>query len=120
MKFKEPRDTDKLLWTEHVKEKMKFYDLSESRLRRLLRNPERVEKGVAPKTVAIMQTTKSKKRPTEVWLMYQVVKVKGLEPKVKGQQKKIKIISAWRYPGKSPVGEPPIPAEIIKELKKYE
>jgi len=29
-----------------------------------------------------------------------------------------KIISAWRYPGESPVGEPiPVPEDILEELK---
>jgi hypothetical protein len=41
--------------------------------------------------------------------------------KVKGQKSKvIKIISAWRYPGISPIGEPPpIPEDVLKDLKEY-
>jgi len=120
MKFREPRDTEKVVWTEHVKEKMKFYNLSESRLKKLLRNPERIEEGIAPRTVAIMQTTKSK-RPTEIWLMYQVVplKTKNQISNFKKRERKMKIISAWRYPGKSPVGQPPIPDEVINDLENY-
>jgi len=33
--------------------------------------------------------------------------------------RKKKMISAWRYPGTSPIGEPiPIPEDIIEELRK--
>ncbi|MBL7155990.1 MAG: hypothetical protein ISS87_00060 [Candidatus Pacebacteria bacterium] len=111
MYFKEPKNTDEIFWTEHAKEKMKFYYLSESRLKRILRSPEREERGIAPRTVAVMQSTKSK-NPTEIWLMYQIA-----SRKIKNKIKKIKIISAWRYPGKSPIGMPPIPEEVIKILE---
>ncbi|MBZ9572470.1 hypothetical protein KJA15_04010 [Patescibacteria group bacterium] len=98
---------DKIQWTKHVQEKMKFYKLSKSRLRRLLLNPKRIEKGIVPRTIAIMQPTGSKKRPTEIWLMYQKV------------GKKIRIITAWRYPGISPIREEiPIPEDILKDLWK--
>ena len=105
---KEPKDTEKISWTRHCKEKMRFYQLSERRLRRLLSNPKRIEKGIAPGTIAIMQPAGTKKRPTEIWLMYQEIR------------KKIRMISAWRYPGISPIHEPPpIPEDILKELRKY-
>jgi len=112
--FKEPKNTEKISWTRHVKEKIRFYGLSENRLKRVLRNPKRIEKGIAPETIAIMQPAGTKKRPTEIWLMYQVVK-----SKIKMQKSKIiKIISAWRYPGISPIHEPPpIPEDILSELK---
>ena len=125
MKFKEPKDTETILWTEHAKEKMRFYRLSERRLRNLLRNPEREEKGVAPGTAAIMQPAKSKKRKSEIWLMYQLIKTKKRKlrhPKstkdVLKKTPKIRIISAWRYPGRSPVGKPPIPQDVIEDLRK--
>jgi hypothetical protein len=106
MFFKGPRDDKMIFWTEHSKIKMRQYRLSESRLKRILKAPHRREKGVALKTIALMQGAGSKKKPSEIWLMYQLV----------GQKKKI--ISAWRYPGKSPIGEPiPIPEDIIEELK---
>jgi hypothetical protein len=119
VKFKEPKNTERIYWTKHAKEKMKFYNLSETRLRKILRRPEREEKGVAEKTVAIMQSTKSKKKPTEIWLMYQAasLKVKNQKLKVKNGKQRIKIISAWRYPGRSPVGAPPIPEDVLKILK---
>jgi len=106
MFLKLPKDSEKISWTKHVKEKMRQYQLSEKRLKRVLRAPERKETGVAPRTIAIMQSTGTKKHPTEIWLMYQIIK-----------SKKIKIISAWRYPGRSPVGKPPpIPDDILREL----
>jgi hypothetical protein len=104
--FREPKNTERIFWTKHSKEKMRFYGLSESRLKRLLFNPKRVEKGIVPKTIAIMQPTGTKKHPTEIWLMYQKT------------GKKIKIITAWRYPAISPIGEEiPIPKDILSELK---
>ncbi|KPJ71331.1 hypothetical protein AMJ50_02450 [Parcubacteria bacterium DG_74_3] len=96
---------ERIQWTKHAKEKRRQYDLSERRLMRVLRRPVRIEKGIAPGTTAVMQRTGTKKHPTEIWLMYQKTK------------KAIRIISAWRYPGISPLGEPvPIPEDILEEL----
>jgi len=114
MFFKEPKNNERISWTKHVKKKMGQYNLSESRLKRVLRNPERKEEGIAPETIAVMQKTGSKKHPTEIWLMYQIISQRS---KVKSQ--KLRIISAWRYPGKSPVGKPPpIPEDVLQELEK--
>ena len=107
MRFNKPKNTGEIIWTKHSIEKMQFYNLSENRLKRVLRNPDRKEEGIAPRTLAAMQRTGSRKHPTEIWLMYQNV------------GKKIKIISAWRYPGISPEGkEIPIPKDILEELEK--
>lgn len=107
MFLKAPKDSEKIFWTKHSKEKMRQYQLSEKRVLRILRKPDRREEGIAPGTIAAMQITGTKKHPTEAWLMYQILK------KPKG----IKIISVWRYPGRSPVGEPPpIPEDIYQEL----
>ena len=107
MLLKVPKNTQKISWTKHVEGKMKFYQLSERRLKRLLRNPKRIEKGIVPRTIAIMQPTGTKKHPTEIWLMYQKA------------GKKIRIITAWRYPGISPIREaPPVPKNILKYLWK--
>ncbi len=85
---------------------MRQYQLSESRLRRILNSPKRSEKGIAPKTIALMQSTGSAKHPKEIWLMYQKV----------GKRKRI--ITAWRYPGKSPLRDViPIPYDIREELE---
>jgi len=94
-------------WTNHSKRKMKYYQLSESRVKRVINNPIRKEIGVAPGTIAVMQPNSSK-HSYEIWSMYQ---------NIKGG--KIKVITAWRYPGKSPIRGPiPIPLEILEELEK--
>jgi hypothetical protein len=105
---------EKIVWTNHVKEKMKYYRLSEKRVLNILRRPGRKEKGIAEGTVAAMQATGTKKNPTEVWMMYQSVL-----RTIKGQKfKKLKIISAWRYPGITPVGQrPALPEDTASELK---
>ncbi len=78
---------------------MMQYRLSPMRVRRVLNAPKRIEEGVAPKTIAMMQPASLKSmggRPgaakrerwtQEIWVM---VEDKGRERKV---------ISAWRYPG---------------------
>ena len=66
----------KIYWTRHSREKMRQYQLSESRIKRVLRNPERKEVGIAPGTTAMMQSTGTKKSPKEIWVMYQLVKSK--------------------------------------------
>lgn len=83
-----------------------FYGLTADRVKRIIGNPKRVEEGVAENTVAVMAPGSNKKKSTEVWTMYQ-----------KRGDKKI-VISAWRYPGVSPVGKQiPIPADILAELR---
>lgn len=85
---------------------MNYYKLSVSRVLRVLNNPLRVEDGVAEGTIAAMQPT-SQQHTSEIWLMYQKDQTSG----------QIKIITAWRYPGKSPVrGSIPIPEEIRRDL----
>ncbi len=102
---KEPKNNKDFYWTNHIKRKMAYYGISEGRLRRIIKSPERVEKGIASDTIAVMQKTQTK-RPNEIWLMYQI----------KGKKKRM--ISAWRYPGVSPKGEPiVVPEEILSELK---
>jgi len=116
----------KLYWTEHSKIKMRQYGLSKQKLSGILRSPERIEKGIAPGTMAVMKTNKvffkekkitlslawqkPKKAPGEIWLMYKDTNSQKL-----GQIRKI--ISAWRYPGISRPGEEiPIPEDIRREL----
>ena len=99
-------DTKRLHWTNHAKKKMRYYGLSESRVKRVLRNFDRQEKGIAPKTIAVMAKAGTEKRPYEIWVMYQP------------QKSKINIITAWKYPGISPIREEiPIPLDIVKELR---
>ncbi len=105
-------------WTDHVRRKMMQYRLSESRVKRILRHPTRREVGVAEDTVAGMQPAGSPKHPYEIWVMWTMGR-KSLKTKFSLCSKKITIISAWRYPGISPLREPPpIPEEVWEILKK--
>ncbi len=84
---------------------MRFYRLSEQRIKRVLNSPKRTEQGIAPNTSAMLQSAGSKKHPYEIWVMFQDKK-----------SKVIKIISAWRYPGITKVGEL-LPKEILREIE---
>lgn len=101
--WKNPKDDARYFWTAHSFVKMQHYGISESRIKRIIRFPKRTEEGIVPDTVAVMQPAGTK-RYQEIWVMYAV---KG---------KKLRIITAWRYPGKSPERDP-VPAEIIKEVR---
>jgi len=111
--LKLPKNTEKIFWTKHSEMKMRQYRFSEKRVLRILRKPDRVEEGIAPETIAAMQITGTKKHPSEAWAMYQIKKLK-----IKNEKLKItKIISAWRYPGRTPTGQRPIiPEDTLKEL----
>lgn len=114
MNFKLPTNDDKYQWTNHVKDKMIYYGISASFIKRIVRFPKRKEVGIAPNTVGAMQPRGSKKKPQEVWVMYREI---GKVKNSLSVQSKVRIISAWRYPGVSPVGKPvPIPDEILREL----
>lgn len=115
--MKLPLKEEKIYWTRHAKEKMRYYRLSEKRVKRVLRTPNRKQLGIAPRTIALMQVTGTKKHPTEIWLMYQ--KTSSKSKTLKQKERVIKVISAWRYPGRSPKGQPPpIPEDILWELKR--
>lgn len=120
MNFKIPKNDSKYWWTSHVIGKMGYYGLTPDRVKRVIRSPKRVEDGVAENTVAVMSAppgrdlaqkggqpkNKNSYNKHEIWVMYQ-----------KKGSKKI-IISAWRYPGISPIGKQiPIPHDILEELK---
>lgn len=124
-------------WTEHSKVKMRQYGLSEQRVIRIIRAPFRYEEGVIEKGVAVMQPASVTKtlagRPEEwkqeIWVMYVLKKSKKSGFKKDGgldklkmlnlpvAEKKIRIITAWRYPGKSPKRDP-IPMEVIQEVRR--
>lgn len=102
-----------LKWTSHAKMKMQYYRLSEGRVRRVLHSPMRIEEGIAEDTIAMMQPvslTKSIKGQEdwnqEIWVMI-----------VEAPSER-RVISAWRYPGKTKVGDP-LPQEIINELTNF-
>jgi hypothetical protein len=109
-----------IFWTRHADAKMAFYKLSKQRVLRVIHSPKRIEEGVAPKTVAMMQpasvrirteaipsdvphrsaewsrrtsfNSDSASKQKETWAQEIWVMVQDL-----GKQRKI--ISAWRYPG---------------------
>lgn len=112
--FKPPKDDNKYKWTNHVVRKMGFYALTPSRVQRVIRAPERVEEGIVQGTLAAMQTAGTKARPWEIWVMWKEEQAKA--DRILGARKVI--ITAWRYPGVSPIRERvPIPSEIMAELE---
>ncbi|OGG39121.1 hypothetical protein A3I34_02815 [Candidatus Jorgensenbacteria bacterium RIFCSPLOWO2_02_FULL_45_12] len=132
-----PKNDGKYEWTRHAWEKMRYYGISESRVKRIVRFPERTEEGIAENTIAAMQRAGAKNQQ-EIWVMY---KLSGnsrrvssnFEFRILKQPKKaeiqrperiqnfklpdkiMKIITAWRYPGVSPKRNP-IPEEILAEI----
>jgi len=68
------RKSKKIFWTNHAKDKMRFYKLSEQRILRILNSPSRIEEGIAPNTIAMMQSAGSVKHPHEIWMMIQETK----------------------------------------------
>ncbi len=111
------KGTSLFTWTKHSEAKLKQYMLSENRVKRVIRNPLRVEKGIAPNTLASMQKAGSKKHPYEIWTMYVIENAKPRDEKLR--PKTIKVISAWKYPGITQPGDPiPIPPDIFEEIIK--
>lgn len=131
---KEPKDDNKYQWTNHAKEKMRYYRISESLVKRIVRFPKRSEEGIAPGTTAVMvprligsrkvetigksnSSTSWRSRRSnqeEIWVMYINV---GKKPDSIISTQKKRIITAWRYPGVSPSGKQiPIPEDILSEL----
>jgi hypothetical protein len=125
--MKQPKNDARYEWTDHAWEKMQYYGISESRVKRIIRFPTRTEEGVAEETVAVMQPAGAK-RYSEIWVMYALVERKGETQKPKegslenlgnfalNAGKRIRVITAWRYPGESPERDP-VPPEIISEVK---
>lgn len=101
-----------ILWTAHAKYKMQHYRLSESRIKRVLNSPSRVEEGIADGTVAMMQPAGTAAHPYEIWTMV----VKSKASKEAKSKKEIRVVSAWRYPGRTKPGEP-LPKEILAEFR---
>ena len=91
---------------------MRFYRLSEQKVRSIIHAHNRVEEGIAPKTVAFMKRAGTPKNPYELWVMVQD------EPARRGGMNKRKVISAWRYPGTTKPGDP-LPPEILKEIRRF-
>ncbi|MDO8443607.1 MAG: hypothetical protein Q7S78_01290 [Candidatus Azambacteria bacterium] len=98
---------DKYQWTKHSIYKMRYYGLSQQRIKRIIRHPARIEEAIVSNMIAVMCPDKNK----EIWAMYVLTK-----SNVKSQMSKVKVITAWRYPGKSSARNP-IPQEILDEIK---
>jgi hypothetical protein len=93
-----------LLWTRHSRFKLREHALSETRVRRVINSPDRVERGIAEGTIAMMRREKATKKEFEVWVM------------VADRDSARRVVSAWRYPGTTKPGEP-LPKEILMEME---
>lgn len=123
MRFKIPQNSETVIWTKHSIEKMMHYHLSESRIKRVLHTPHRIEEGIAPQTIAVMQNAGTIKHPKEIWVMLQEIKTKQNKKSKRTltdiSHQRIRIISVWRYPGKTPIRElPKLPPEEWEFLQK--
>ena len=126
---------DKYIWTSHAHYKMRYYRMSESLVKRVIRYPTRVEEGVIENAVACMRPAHllgtstvssvlnsskhaSSKKYSELWVMYLLGELTSKKKQViSNKQGQIKIITAWRYPGRSPKRNP-VPAGILEEAKR--
>lgn len=112
--------TTKYIWTQHAQQKMRYYQLSTSRIRRVLKTPLRIEEGIADNTAAAMQPTSYKTKDgvrswsQEIWVLFKSTNIK--DSITKKENKGIKIISAWRYPGKTKPRDE-LPSEIWSEIE---
>jgi hypothetical protein len=108
--IKFPKNDRHFMWTDHSKSKMIQYFISESKIRSIIKKHNRLESGIAPKTIAVMQRNDKGKKKEELWVMYQ-------KTGDKKTGERLKIISVWRYPGVSPKKEVPIPEDVVEELR---
>lgn len=174
--------------------KMRYYRLTESRVKRIIRHPARIEEGILENAIGVMQPAygngqgssnkfgrpaEGRRKYSEIWAMYVVVddavpsvlrfqnttrpetgapltrKLSRLDlsgglaqhptrrsrllsghhadaspdgfettiprlhqsPFWNRGKKKIKVITAWRYPGRSPERDP-VPEEVLREVRK--
>ena len=72
-------------------------------MKRIIRHPARVEEGIIEDAIACMQKAEGKNY-SEIWTMYAL------------KQKQIIVITAWRYPGKSPERDP-VPQKVLSEVR---
>lgn len=135
----------KYIWTQHAQMKLRHYRLTESRIKRVIRYPSRIEESIVEGAVACMQPSEGKQY-SEIWVMYVLINAKYKERKINPHTfpqrqylagkninqiffaknskvyqegvrvKQMKIITAWRYPGKSPERDP-VPSEILREIR---
>lgn len=101
--------SEKYAFTTHSLYKIKHYGLSEQRVKRIIRHPARTEEAILSGMIAAMQPAGGKNY-SEIWTIYKIEKRKAQS------EKYFKIITAWRYPGKSPIHNP-IPQDILNEVR---
>ena len=63
---------DKYQWTGHSLFKMRYYGLSQQRIKRIVRHPSRVEEAIVLGMIAVMSPAGGK-RYSEIWAMYKLV-----------------------------------------------
>lgn len=108
--------SEKYFWTKHSQYKIRYYGLSPQRIKRIIRHPARTEKAIVSGMIAVMAPSDSKKY-SEIWAMYKLEKRNDAKYQAQNiKYNQFKIITAWRYPGKSPARDP-IPKEILDEIK---
>ncbi|MDO8466720.1 MAG: hypothetical protein Q7S83_01110 [bacterium] len=113
-----PKNDKNFRWTQHIKDKMLFYGISEQKIKTILKNPARKEEGVAEGTLAVMMRNDTPKRKQEIWLMYAIGSGELNSEKLKVKSSTRVMISTWRYPGKSQPGKRlPISDELMAEIK---
>ena len=146
MLFRFPKDDKNFHWTQHIKDKMLFYRIGEQKIRTILKNPDRREEGIALNTSAVMKRNDTPKRKEEIWVMYQRAggarsrldvgnvrndkisteenlnkrsnRSSNIPHRTDQAARRLILISAWRYPGKSKPGkEIPIPDDILEKIK---
>jgi len=93
-----------IIWTRHSKYKLRQHGLSESRVRRVLNSPYRIEQGIAEGTIAMMKRERTTKKEYEIWVM------------IVDKDFTRRIISAWKYPGITNPGDS-LPQAILKEIE---
>lgn len=130
MLYKEVKNDKRYFWTSHSRYKLVQYNLGPGIIKRIVRKPDRIEEGLAPNTVAVMKDRSTKSQEKEIWVMYQreskmqKLKCKNIDLVSEKTKKNIstgrlKIISAWIYPGKTKKGkEIFIPEDVLAELQK--
>src|SRR3989338_6949769 len=151
---------EKYFWTLHAQMKMRHYRLTESRVKRVIRHPARIEEGILENAIAVMQPAGGENY-SEVWVMYVLARggvpleiffrtpalpppgenfansrakfpgvpgpsklrsplsrkhIASTAPRLADGLKRIKIINAWRYAGKSQTRDP-IPQTILREVR---
>ena len=136
--MKQPQNDSRYEWTGHAWEKMQYYGISEGRIKRIIRFPTRIEEGIAENTIAVMSpygrsTVGGQPYSGEIWVMYALTINKrqtidnsrkqtkentldNVQQFLGNTGKKIRIITAWRYPGKSSERDP-IPEDVMIEIK---